>query len=93
MLAEDLVERAETDAAAVLVPDGSVWRVNGSVGLRPLEQRTVLDATHWVVTEIALGGQVLLLQETALARPKLAGAPLSTWRHLLAVPSRRSRLW
>jgi hypothetical protein len=86
VLAEDLVERAETDAAAVLVPDGSVWRVSGSVGLRPLEQRTVLDATHWVVTEIALGGQVLLLQETALARPKLVGAPLSTWRHLLAVP-------
>jgi ApbE superfamily uncharacterized protein (UPF0280 family) len=86
VLADDLVERAEADAAAVLVPDGPIWRVSGSVGLRPLERSAALDATHWVITEIALGGQVLLLQDTALARPKLAGAPLATWRHLLAVP-------
>jgi hypothetical protein len=86
VLADDLVERAEADAAAVLVPDGNLWRVSGSVGLRPLERRAVLDAGHWVITQIALGGQVLLLQDTALARPKLAGAPLATWRHVLAVP-------
>jgi hypothetical protein len=86
VLADDLVERAEADAAAVLVPDGPLWRVSGSVGLRPPERQAVLDAHHWVIAQIALGGQVLLLQDTALARPKLAGAPLATWRHVLAVP-------
>ncbi|HET9658217.1 MAG TPA: hypothetical protein VFP72_22890, partial [Kineosporiaceae bacterium] len=86
VLAEDLVERAQADAAAVLVPDGPVWRVSGGIGLLPQEQQTLLDTSHWLVSEIALGGQVLVLQDTALARPKLAGAPLATWRHLLAIP-------
>lgn len=86
VLAEDLVERAEADAAAVLVPDGSTWRVSGSVGLNLLEQRATLDTTHWLVTEIAQSGQVLLLQNTPPARSELASAPLASWPHLLAVP-------
>ena len=86
VLADDLVERAEADAAAVLVPDGPIWRVSGGVGLDLSEWRIVLDATHWLVTEIALNGQVLLLQDTGPVQPKLAGAPLASWQHLLAVP-------
>lgn len=85
-LADEIVERAEADAAAVLVPDGGVWRVSGGVGLRPLERRLVLDASHWLISEIAMGGRALLIEDTDVLRPKLAGAPLAAWRHLLAVP-------
>lgn len=85
-LADEIVERAEADAAAVLVPDGGVWRVSGGVGLRPLERRLVLDASHWLISEIAMGGRALLVEDADGLRPKLAGAPLAAWRHLLAVP-------
>jgi len=85
-LADEIVERAEADAAAVLVPDGGVWRVCGGVGLRPLERRLVLDTAHWLISEIALGGRALMVEDADAVRPKLAGAPLAAWRHLLAVP-------
>ncbi|HVN50266.1 MAG TPA: hypothetical protein VMT43_02475, partial [Acidimicrobiales bacterium] len=74
------------DAAAVLVPDGTQWRVAGGVGLRPLERRLLLDTSHWLVSEIAVGGRALLIEDTDIVRPRLAGAPLAAWRHLLAVP-------
>ena len=86
VLADEVVERADADAAAILVPDGTVWRVSGGVGLRPLERRLVLDATHWLVGEIAIEGRALLVEDTDIVRPKLVGAPLAAWRHLLAVP-------
>ena len=81
-----MVERADADAAAVLVPDGAVWRVSGGVGLRPLERRLVMDAGHWLVANIAIGGQALMVEDTDIVRTRLAGAPLAAWRHLLAVP-------
>jgi hypothetical protein len=86
VLADEVVERGESDAAAVLVPDGSQWRVSGGVGLRPLERRLVLDTSHWLISEIAVGGRALLIEDTDIVRPRLAGAPLAAWRHLLAVP-------
>jgi hypothetical protein len=86
VLADEVVERADADAAAILVPDGTVWRVSGGVGLRPLERRLVLDSTHWLVGEIAVQGRALLVEDTDIVRPKLVGAPLAAWRHLLAVP-------
>ncbi|MGZ4650297.1 MAG: hypothetical protein ACXV3A_07160 [Kineosporiaceae bacterium] len=86
VLADEVIERGESDAAAVLVPDGSQWRVNGGVGLRPLERRLLLEATHWLIAEIAVGGRALLIEDTDIVRPRLAGAPLAAWRHLLAVP-------
>jgi hypothetical protein len=86
VLAQEVVERAVADAAAVVVPDGSVWRVSGGVGLRPMERRLVLDARHWLVTEVALGGQALVVGDSEAVRPRLAGAPLAGWEHLLAVP-------
>ena len=85
-LADEIVDRADADAAAVLVPDGSVWRVAGGVGLRPFERRLVLDAQHWLIAEIAIGGRALLVEDTDVVRAQLAGAPLATWRRLLAVP-------
>jgi hypothetical protein len=86
VLADDVVERADADAAAVLVPDGGIWRVSAGVGLRPLERRLILDDTHWMITEIASTGRAVLVEDTDIVRQQLAGAPLAAWRHLLAVP-------
>jgi hypothetical protein len=86
VLADEVVERGESDAAAVLVPDGVRWRVSGGVGLRPLERRLLLDTSHWLISEIAIGGRALLIEDSDIVRPRLAGAPLAAWRHLLAVP-------
>jgi hypothetical protein len=86
VLADEVVERGESDAAAVLVPDGVRWRVSGGVGLRPLERRLLLDMSHWLISEIAIGGRALLIEDSDIVRPRLAGAPLAAWRHLLAVP-------
>jgi hypothetical protein len=86
VLADEVIERGEADAAAILVPDGSRWRVSGGVGLRPLERRLLLDTSHWLISEIAVGGRALLIEDTDIVRPRLAGAPLAAWRHLLAVP-------
>ena len=79
-------EAAAADAAAVLVPDDGVWRVEAGSGLRPLEERLQIDATHWLVTEIAIGRRGLLIKNTDVARNQLAGAPLASWANLLAVP-------
>ena len=79
-------EAAAADAAAVLVPDEGVWRVEAGSGLRPLEERLQMDATHWLVTEIAIGRRGLLIKNTDVARNQLAGAPLASWANLLAVP-------
>ncbi len=79
-------EAAAADAAAVLVPDDGVWRVEAGSGLRPLEERLQLDASHWLVTEIAIGRRGLLIKNTDVARNQLAGAPLASWANLLAAP-------
>lgn len=86
VLADEVIERGEADAAAVLIPDGQRWRVSGGVGLRPLERRLLLDTSHWLISEIAVGGRALIIEDTDIVRPRLAGAPLAAWRHLLAVP-------
>jgi hypothetical protein len=86
VLAEDVIERADADAAAILVPDGPIWRVSGGVGLRPLERRLELEESHWLITEIGAAGRAVLIEDTDIIRQQLAGAPLAAWRHLLAVP-------
>jgi hypothetical protein len=80
------IEAAAADAAAVLVPDDGVWRVEAGSSLRPLEERVQISASHWLVAEIAIGGRGLLIQNTDVARNQLAGAPLASWANLLAVP-------
>jgi hypothetical protein len=79
-------EAAAADAATVLVPDDGVWRVEAGSGLRPLEERLQLNASHWLVTEIAIGRRGLLIKNTDVARNQLAGAPLASWANLLAAP-------
>lgn len=86
VLADEMVERADADAAAVLIPDDHLWRVAGGVGLRPLERRLVMDSSTWLVAETAVGGKALIIEDTDIVRPKLAGTPLAAWKHLLAVP-------
>jgi CheY-like chemotaxis protein len=86
VLADDVIERADADAAAILVPDGPVWRVSGGVGLRPLERRLELPESHWLITEIGAAGRAVLIEDTDIIRQQLSGAPLAAWRHLLAVP-------
>ena len=86
VLADEIVERADADAAAVLIPDGAVWRVTAGVGLRPLERRLVLDSSHWLIAEAALQGRALLIEDTDIVRQKIAGAPLAAWRHLMCLP-------
>jgi CheY-like chemotaxis protein len=86
VLADDVIERADADSAAILVPDGPIWRVSGGVGLRPLERRLVLEDSHWLISEIGSAGRAVLIEDTDIIRQQLAGAPLAAWRHLLAVP-------
>ena len=86
VLADAVIEQSGSDAVAVLVPDGDHWRVSGGGGLRPVERRLVLDTSHWLISEIAIGGRALLIEDTDIVRPRLVGAPLAAWRHLLAVP-------
>jgi hypothetical protein len=90
-LLDDIVERASADAAAVLVPDGTTWRVGGGVALRTAEQRLLLDTTHWFVADIALAGQAILIEDTDAVRSRVDGAPLAGWRHLMAVPIPEAR--
>ena len=82
----DAVERVRAQAGALLVPDGARWRVSGGVGLRPLEQRLELDETSWLVTEVAQAGQGVIVEDSDIARNPLKGAPLASWRHILAAP-------
>lgn len=90
-LLDDIVERAAADAAAALVPDGDRWRVIGGTGLRTTEHHLVLDADHWLVADIALAGQAILIEDTDTVRLRVEGAPLAGWRRLMAVPIPETR--
>lgn len=74
------------DAGAVLLPDGDVWRVTAGSGLRPLELRVELAPTHWLVRTVCEGRHGITVKDTDIVRQQLAGAPLASRRHLLAVP-------
>ncbi len=80
------VERIRGDAGALMVPDGSCWRVAAGVGLRSLEHRYELTRTSWLIEKIALGHHGAIIQESDIAREQLRGAPLASWRHLVVAP-------
>lgn len=82
----DAVERTAAGAGALLVPDAGRWRVAAGVHLRHLEHRYELDADSWLVDEIARGHRGAIIEDTDVARSPLHGAPLASWRQLLAVP-------
>lgn len=82
----DAVALTKADAGALMVPDGGDWRVAAGVGLRPLEHRYELRAESWLVQEIARGLKGAIVEDSDIARERLQGAPLASWRHLLAAP-------
>jgi len=86
VIVTDAVGRARADAGAVLVPDDGVWRVAAGVGLRPLEYRYELQDDSWLIEQIARAHKGAIVQESDVAREQLHGAPLASWRHLLAAP-------
>jgi len=91
-IAEELVERTDADAGVVLVPDGPVWRVSGGVGLRPIERRLTLTASHWVIAQTVGTERGIIVEDTDAVRSNLTGAPLAAWRHLLGVPVPTTRV-
>ena len=82
----DAVERVGAEAGAVLLPDGSRWRVAAGHGLRALEHRFELTAEDWLVVEVARGGHAVVMEDTDVVRQPLRGSPLASWHHLLATP-------
>ena len=90
-IVSDAVERTRAHAGAILVPDSpgppyQLWRVAGGMGLRPLEGRYELDDGAWLIQQVVTGDKGLLIEDTDIVREQLRGAPLASWRHLLAAP-------
>jgi hypothetical protein len=82
----DAVDRTHADAGALLLPDEGAWRVAAGVGLRPLEHRYELHGDAWLVQQVAQAHKGVIIEESDIAREQLQGAPLASWRHLLAAP-------
>lgn len=82
----DAVDRVAAGAGALLCPDDGGWRVSGGVTLRPLEHRIVLQGDAWLIQEVAEGGRGIIIEDTDIARDKLRGSPLASWRQLMAAP-------
>jgi len=82
----DAVARTGADAGALIVPDRGAWRVAAGLGLRPLEHRYELHAESWLVEQIACGHKGAIIEGSDIARERLQGSPLASWRHLLAAP-------
>ncbi len=80
------IERTGSTAGAILVPDGDTWRVSGEVGLRPLERRYEIDDEHWLVGQLVSPRKGVIVEDSDIARERLRGVPLASWRHLLAAP-------
>ena len=89
VIVKSAAERTGADAGVVLLPDGGHWRVAGGIGLRPVEYRFQLGEDSWLVREIAFGSRGLIVEDTDIARSRLRGAPLASWRHLMAAPVSR----
>jgi hypothetical protein len=75
-----------SDAGCVLVRDGSVFRVASGRGMRPLEQRLILEPGHWLVRQVSESFHGVLLSGGQGRWAELYGAPLSSREYLLATP-------
>ena len=85
-MADDACQRAEADAAAILLNEDGRYVLAAGMGLGPLEHRLELDSDHWLVREVVRAGHGLIVEDTDIARLRLMGAPLSDSQHLLVVP-------
>lgn len=83
---DELADRVGAEATACLLPDGDEWRVAGGRGLRPLEHRLRLTSDHWLVRHVLGDDNALTTDDTDGLRESLHGAPLASWKRLLAVP-------
>ncbi len=84
-LAADLCAVGQAGAAAVLVAEDGCWRVEGGIGLRPIEYRLTLSNTDWVVSQLSVELPVVAIPNTDLVRAQLALTPLARHRSLLVV--------
>lgn len=85
-LADAVSTRTAAAATAVLLPDGTAWEVAAGTALRPLELRCQLSSESWLVSTVALDCRGVLIDQTDIARQRLAGAPLAGRQQLLAAP-------
>jgi hypothetical protein len=88
---QEAMSLCSADAGAFLACDGLVWYVIAGVGLRPIEERLVLTADHWVVVSTVSRGLAVLVEDSDIVRQRVAGMPLASWQHLLAAPVGDSR--
>jgi len=51
-----------------------------------MEERLTLAADHWLVQEVCGAHHGVVIDDTDIARTRLAGAPLAAWPRLMAVP-------
>jgi hypothetical protein len=85
-LASEVAALAQAPYSAVLLPDGGIWRVCGSTGLRPLELRYVVEPDGWLADTVVTGLRGVIIEDSDIARQRLGGAPLAHHRHLMATP-------
>lgn len=85
-VAEEAMRRIPSDGAAVLVPDGDLWRVSGGAGLRAAELQGGLPAESWFVQQVALAERGRIFRDTDITRRELIGAPMAAKEHLMAAP-------
>jgi hypothetical protein len=89
-VADDLLEKVlgttASEAGAVLVPDGSYWRLAAGRGIRHVEWRLAVGADSWLIDVVIDQRHGLIVEDTDIARQRLAGVPLASWENLMAGP-------
>jgi hypothetical protein len=85
-LVEKVVASTTSEAGAVLVPDGSYWRLVAGSGIRHVEWRLAVGSDSWLVEEVIDQRHGLIVEDTDIARQRLAGVPLASWENLMAGP-------
>ncbi len=80
------LEVARAEAGVLLLREGDRWTVASGAGLRPLEFRYELGPDHWLVATVCQAERAVVVADTDIARSELSGAPLASWRNLVALP-------
>lgn len=83
VLLQAAVADTDADSGVVLLREEGEWLVVAGVGLRPLEYRARLHDDHWVVRSATTLGAVVRIEDTDVARQRLAGLPIAGSRNLL----------
>lgn len=86
---EQAAEAVGADAVALLVPDDRVWRISGGVGVRPLEQRIIVQADHWLITHMMTHTRGAVIDRSDVARARLMNTPLASRQQLVIATNQR----